>query len=102
MDRRRGTQDDGEGESRRADRGADRLERLRRSNRDWSRKQAHKPAPGGWMRQSWTLPRAEARDKAREFLKAYPQAAYGSEVESWRVLPGDIIEFTMRRLPSAD
>jgi hypothetical protein len=54
------------------------------------------------MRQSWTLPREEARAKAREFLKDYPKAAYASEVESWRVLPGDLIEFTMRRLPSAD
>jgi hypothetical protein len=25
-----------------------------------------------------------------------------TEIESWRVLPGDRIEFTMRRLPSAD
>ena len=29
-------------------------------------------------------------------------AAYMTEIESWRVLPGDRIEFTMRRLPSAD
>ncbi|MEC9343118.1 MAG: hypothetical protein VYD64_04645 [Pseudomonadota bacterium] len=82
-----------------------RLERLRRNNRDWARKQATQPrrdSGGGWTRQSWTLPRAEARAKAREFLDAYPRAAYASEVESWRVLPGDMIEFTMRRLPSAD
>jgi len=25
-----------------------------------------------------------------------------TEVESWRELPDDVIEFTMRRLPSAD
>jgi hypothetical protein len=35
-------------------------------------------------------------------LKKYPKAAYWSEVESWRVLDNDVIEFTMRRLPSAD
>ncbi len=80
-----------------------RLERLRRSNQAWARKQAARSKQaGGWTRQSWTLPRAEARAKAREFLDAYPKAAYASEVESWRVLPGDMIEFTMRRLPSAD
>ena len=28
--------------------------------------------------------------------------AYMSSVESWRELPGGDIEFTMRRLPSAD
>jgi transposase len=30
------------------------------------------------------------------------KAAYMTEIESWRELPGDRIEFTMRRLPSAD
>ena len=29
-------------------------------------------------------------------------AAYQTEIESWRILPDDRIEFTMRRLPSAD
>ena len=29
-------------------------------------------------------------------------AAYQTEIESWRELPGDRIEFTMRRLPTAD
>ena len=32
----------------------------------------------------------------------FPKAAYQTEIESWRVLPDDRIEFTMRRLPSAD
>jgi hypothetical protein len=48
------------------------------------------------------LPRLAARAKAREFLQAWPKAAYMSSVESWRVLPDDTIEFTMRRLPTAD
>ena len=92
----------------RKDGGASRLESLRERNQAWARKQAaparqgKRETRGGWTRQSWTLPRAEARAKAREFLANYPKAAYASEVESWRVLPGDIIEFTMRRLPSAD
>jgi hypothetical protein len=59
-------------------------------------------APDGFIRETWSLPRQEARDKARAFLKKYPKAAYMSEVERWRELPGDAIEFTMRRLPSAD
>ena len=46
--------------------------------------------------------RLEARQKAREFFDAFPKAAYMSEVESWRELPGDRIEFTLKRLPSAD
>jgi hypothetical protein len=48
------------------------------------------------------LPRDKARAKARDFLTRYPKQAYMSAVESWRELPGGDIEFTMRRLPSAD
>jgi hypothetical protein len=32
----------------------------------------------------------------------YPKAAYMTEIESWRELPDGAIEFTMRRLPTAD
>jgi hypothetical protein len=45
---------------------------------------------------------AKARAKARDFLTRYPKQAYMSGVESWRELPNGNIEFTMRRLPSAD
>jgi hypothetical protein len=61
-----------------------------------------RPPSDGYLRETFTLPRAEARDKARQFLEAYPKAAYMSGVESWRELPGDRIEFTMKRLPTAD
>ncbi len=56
----------------------------------------------GLVRANFTLPRDEARTKAREFLDAYPKAAYWSRVEHWRALPDDAIEFTMVRLPTAD
>ena len=46
--------------------------------------------------------REQARAKARDFFARYPKAGYMSVVESWRELPGGDIEFTMRRLPSAD
>ncbi len=55
-----------------------------------------------FMRQTFALPKEAARAKARDFLKRFPNAAYMTEVESWRELPGGVIEFTMRRLPSAD
>ena len=45
---------------------------------------------------------SKARTTARDFLTRYPKAAYMSAVESWRELPGGDIEFTMRRLHSAD
>lgn len=56
----------------------------------------------GFVRETFRLPRADARAKAREWFDTWPKAAYWTEVESWRQLPGDEIEFTMRRLPTAD
>lgn len=57
---------------------------------------------GTWRRETYTLPRTEARDKARDYFLKFPKAAYMTEIESWRELSGDRIEFTIRRLPSAD
>ncbi len=56
----------------------------------------------GFLRETFSLPRDQARAKARDFLTRYPKAAYMSGVENWRELPDGNIEFTMRRLPSAD
>ena len=56
----------------------------------------------GYVRDTFRLPREEARAKARDYLTRYPKAGYMSAVESWRELPDGAIEFTMRRLPSAD
>jgi hypothetical protein len=55
-----------------------------------------------FRRETFALPRAAARAKAREMFRRFPKAAYMTQIESWRELPGDRIEFTMRRLPSAD
>lgn len=55
-----------------------------------------------YRRETFSLPREAAREKAREMFRRYPKAAYMTEIESWRELPGDRIEFTMRRLPTAD
>jgi hypothetical protein len=63
---------------------------------------ARRKPDDGFQRETFTLPRAEARARARDFLARFPKAAYMSGVESWRELPGGDIEFTMRRLRSAD
>jgi hypothetical protein len=55
-----------------------------------------------WRRETYTLPRGEARDKAREWFVKFPKAAYMTEIEFWRELSDGQIEFTIRRLPSAD
>jgi len=59
-------------------------------------------AGGQFVRETYCLARAEAREKAREWFDSFPKAAYWTAVESWRPIDGDRIEFTMRRLPSAD
>ncbi|MET3598780.1 hypothetical protein [Martelella mangrovi] len=66
------------------------------------RQHRQQQSEGGFVREHYCLSREEARAKAREWFESYPKAAYWTEVESWRVLSGDRIEFTMRRLSSAD
>jgi len=69
------------------------------------RKMGGKPGESGddgYLRETFTLPRAAARARAEAFFARYPKAGYMSVVETWRELPGGDIEFTMRRLPSAD
>lgn len=71
--------------------------------RDLASRMADRRKPDdGYLRETFTLPRDQARSRAREFLARYPKAAYMSAVENWRELPGGDIEFTMRRLASAD
>ncbi|MCW6508140.1 hypothetical protein [Lichenifustis flavocetrariae] len=56
----------------------------------------------GWCRETFTLTREDARSAARDWFTRFPKAAYMTEIESWKVLDDGRIEFTMRRLPSAD
>ena len=87
-----------------ADRPRDLAERMARRRRTGG-KPAGSPTVGrgdGYLRETFTLPRAAARARAETFFASYPKAGYMSAVESWRELPGGEIEFTMRRLPSAD
>jgi hypothetical protein len=52
--------------------------------------------------ETFTLPLHAARLKAREILNGCPVGGYMTIVENWRQLPDGQIEFTMRRLPTAD
>jgi hypothetical protein len=56
----------------------------------------------GYVRENFVQTREDARKTARAFLDRFPKQAYMSEVERWRELPGGDIEFTMRRLRTAD
>jgi hypothetical protein len=57
---------------------------------------------GSWRRETYCLPRLQAREKAMEWFERYPKSAYMTEIEFWRELADGRIEFTIRRLPSAD
>ena len=63
---------------------------------------ARAAASDTWRRETFTLPREEARVKAREVFERYPKAAYMTEIEFWAELGDGRIEFVMRRLPGAD
>lgn len=56
----------------------------------------------GFVRETFVLPRSDARLKAREWFDRWPKQAYWTEIESWFERPDDVIEFTIRRLPAAD
>ena len=55
----------------------------------------------GFRRETFALPREAAREKARN-VPPLSQGGLHDRDQIWRVLPGDRIEFTVRRLPSAD
>lgn len=67
-----------------------------------ARKTGNRAPRDGFVRETFVLPRLEARRKAREWYDSWPKQAYWTSVESWCERPDDVIEFTMRRLPSAD
>jgi hypothetical protein len=52
--------------------------------------------------ETFTLPLADARLKAREILDQTAQGGYLAIVENWRQLPNGQIEFTTRRVVVAD
>jgi len=66
------------------------------------RREGRTGTDGSWRRDTFCLPRPQAREKAREWFERFPKAAYMTEIESWRELADDRIEFVMRRLPTAD
>jgi hypothetical protein len=80
----------------------------------WSKNMANRPTnladrlsnsrepDQGFTRKTFTLPVEAARFKAREILSQFPQSGSITIVEHWRQLPDGQIEFTMRRLRTAD
>ena len=71
--------------------------------RDLANRMTHRREPDYRLSgETFTLPIEIARVKAREILDELPQGGYMTIVERWRQLPDGQIEFTMRRLRTAD
>ena len=57
---------------------------------------------GGYIEISFTLPRQQAREVARDYLDRYPKWGYDTHVARWYITADKKINFTMRRLPTCD
>jgi len=75
---------------------------LARRSADALRRRPRGRPDDGYRRETFALEREAARAQARDVFRRYPKAAYMTEIEHWCELPDGRIEFTMRRLPSAD
>ena len=51
-----------------------------------------------YIREKFTRLRITARKLAAEYFERFPKGRYLTEIESWRHLRSDNIEFTMKRL----
>jgi hypothetical protein len=51
-----------------------------------------------FIREKFTRERTAARKLAAEYFERFPKDRYRTEVESWRHLQSQNIEFTMKRL----
>ena len=51
-----------------------------------------------FIREKFTRDRTYARKLAAEYFERFPKDRYRTEVESWRELQSQNIEFTMKRL----
>jgi hypothetical protein len=72
------------------------------ADRSHEQRELRKLEGDGFLRETFIVPLHAARLKARRILDAYPAAGYMTIIENWRQLPDGQIEFTMRRLPTAD
>lgn len=51
-----------------------------------------------FIREKFTRVRPVARQLAKDYFERFPKDRYQTEVESWRDLQSDNIEFTLKRL----
>jgi hypothetical protein len=54
--------------------------------------------PNPFVREKFTRVRTAAKKLAAEYFERFPKVRYQTEVESWRHLQSQNIEFTIKRL----
>jgi hypothetical protein len=57
---------------------------------------------GGYIKDSYTLPREEARQLAKRFFERYPKQGYDTHISYWKVTEDNQIYFEICRLASCD
>jgi hypothetical protein len=57
----------------------------------------HMP-PDPYIREKFTRESSTARGAVREYFVRFPKERYQTALETWRYLPSQTIEFTMKRL----
>jgi hypothetical protein len=72
------------------------------ANRAMELRESRRLDADGFLRKTFTLPIDDARTQARKILREFPAGGYMTIVEHWHQLPDGQIQFTMRRLPTAD
>jgi len=56
------------------------------------------PQDDPFLREKFTRLRVTARQFAKEYFRRYPKDRYMTEIEIWRELQSDNVEFTIKRL----
>ena len=65
-------------------------------------KTIEKKVAGGYVEATYTLPRPQAREAAKQYLERYPKWGYDTHVAHWQITDDGRIHFTMRRLATCD
>jgi hypothetical protein len=53
---------------------------------------------GKIIRETWIVPGAEARKRAKQLFEEFPSGTYLTEIENWRTCRGGFVELTVKRL----
>jgi hypothetical protein len=68
-----------------------------KSPRDLAEGMKIRKSDDAFFRETFRLPRSEARRRAKQLFSEFPSATYMTEIETWRESEG-IVEFQMKRL----